>query len=252
MSNMILPLILVQVAAVVAIVFFLRTLLHKQLELGMNRIKRIDADNIRKEAELNEKLEFLKKEYQKKIGEAEQKAAALVEAAKEEARAVREDERQRAKDEARKIISGAMQQKEKALEEMEEEIFSEGLDLAERIVGMMFSDEDLKELKKKVSREVIDVLARSERVRELLEKNDGIEVLSGEPLSEADRQHLEKVFAELYGGKKMIFNTDKDMLGGLMLKAGGEIVDGSIAYRIRKAAMEIRENKGKEGIEKGK
>ena len=58
------PFIVLQVATVAAIILFLRMLLHKQLEMGMKRIKRLDQENLNKEVILNEKLEQLNREYE--------------------------------------------------------------------------------------------------------------------------------------------------------------------------------------------
>lgn len=235
------PFILLQFTAVVAIVLFLRMLLHKQLEIGMTRIKKLDQGNVKKELNLNEGLENLDKEWNKRIGEAEAKALSIVDAAKEESRAMREEERLKAKDEAKKIISGAIQQQEKLLKKIEHRVFDKALTLSQNILNNIFSEDDLKDFKTRISNEVINVLSTSKDVKELIGKNDDLEVITVDVLGEKDRNNIIEIFTRLYGKKGIKFSVDKTILGGLILKAGGEIVDGSIVYRINKAAAGFRE-----------
>jgi len=240
-SRLMWPFIVLQVTAVIAIIFFLRTLLHRQLELGMKRIRRLDQENVRKKAELSEKIDQLNKEYNQKIGKAEMEARIIIEAAREEARSMREEERNKAKEEVKKIISAAIQQKEKLIKDVQRKAFDEGLDIASRILKRIFSEDDLKGLRQKVSREVMDALASSKEVKELTKKNDEFEIITAEAMSDDDKKYAANIFKDSPGKKMIKFTVDKKTLGGLILKTGEEIIEGSVAYRIRKAAAEIRE-----------
>ena len=241
-SRLMWPLVLLQIAAVVTIIMFLKMLLHKQLEIGLTRIKKLDEDNLKKETEINKRLQQLDKECNMRLGEAERQGKAMIEAAKEEIRKMREEERDKAKDEAKRTIAGALQQKEKLLKEMEHEIFSKGIDFSEMILKHIFSEDDLKELKAKVSREVMDILLASERISRLVLESKEIEVITSDALDGEDKKRITKIITEKTKESAEIkFTTDKNILGGLVLKIGDEIIDGSIAYRVHKAAQEIKE-----------
>jgi F0F1-type ATP synthase membrane subunit b/b' len=234
--------IVLQVGAVVTIALFLKMLLHKQLEIGMRRIKKLDEDNLAKEAQLNDKLEALNAECTRKLAAAEKESAKMIESAKEESRLMREDERAKAKEEAKRIITGAIKEKEKSLKDMEHKIFYKGLDLSTDIVKRIFSAEDLQGLKLKVSKEVIDAICATEQVRSLIAGSDKAEVITPQPLPEDQKKRLAAVLSEGPRKVNIKFTEDSKVLGGLILKIGEEIIDGSLAYRVTKAANELREN----------
>ncbi|MFH1846338.1 MAG: F0F1 ATP synthase subunit delta [Candidatus Omnitrophota bacterium] len=239
---MIWPFIILQIATVVAIVLFLRMILHKQMEVGLNRIKRIDKGNIDKEAELNDGLEKLKKEYTDKMKYAEDQAALLINAAKETVKEMRSAERIEAKEEAKKIIKAALEEKEKTLREVERQIHVKAIELSEKILKRVFSEQELAALKRGIIREVVEVLFNSDTVSAFIQKNENIEVITAEKLTRIDREYILKLMKKQSRNKKEpVFVVDKAILGGIVLRSGESRIDGSIVYRLTKAIMEEKE-----------
>jgi len=240
--TLIIPFVLLQIATVVAIVLFLRMLLHKQLEAGLLRIRKLDKENLTKEAELNEKIEKNAKEYGAKIAEAEREAIKIINSAKEETKQMRDTARLRAKEEAKRIIASSMQEKEKVLKEARREIERKAIDLASLLLRHIFSDRDLAGLRCEISKEVIETLVASDNVRVLISANKNIEITTADKLNKQDEEYIEKVIKKNTNEKtKVEFNIDKNVLGGLVLKIGESIVDGGIAYRLHKAVLEMKE-----------
>jgi len=240
--TLIIPFILLQVATVVAIVLFLRMLLHKQLEVGLVRIKKLDKENLAKEAELNDRIEKITKEYGAKISEAEKEAASIINAAKENSKGMRDNARQRAKEEAKRIIASSMQEKEKVMKEAKREIARQAVDSAALILRHVFSDEELEELRCGISKEVIETLVEADNVRLLISKNKDVEIVTADKLSKQDEEYILKVIKKNSDKEKnVLFSVDKNILGGLVLKIGESIIDGGIAYRLHKAALEMKE-----------
>lgn len=241
-SRLIWPLIILQIATVVAIVLFLRMLLHKQLELGIKRIKKLDEENLKKEALLNERLQRLDKECTMKLGEAEQEARTLIDAAKEELKKMREEERVRAKEEAKRIIAGGLQEKEKLMKESRQDIFDKAVIFAQQVLRRMFSEKDLEGLRGKISKEVVDFLAQSKQIDELLADNKSVEIITAAPLTEEHKKGILKIIKDKAKSDLDVkFNVDKDAIGGLVLKIGKQVIDGSITYRINQTAQEVKE-----------
>ena len=52
-SRLIWPLVILQIATVAAIIFLLRVFFYRQLDIGMKKIRRLDQENLKKEADLN-------------------------------------------------------------------------------------------------------------------------------------------------------------------------------------------------------
>ncbi|MBL7069207.1 MAG: F0F1 ATP synthase subunit delta [Candidatus Omnitrophica bacterium] len=242
-ARLIVPFIILQVASVVAIVFFLRMILNKQLEIGINRIKKLDQENQKKEAHLNEKLQQLDKEYNIKIKEAKREAETMLDSAKEDLKKMREEERLKAKEEAKKIITGALYEKEKVMKEQKHLVFDKAIDFSQQILRLIFQEKDFTDLKLKVSKEVMDFLADSKQVEEMLKADRNVEIVTTDPMGEDDKKRIIKIMKDKSDGKvNATFKVNKDAVGGLILRAGKQIVDGSIAYRIHEAATKIKED----------
>lgn len=237
------PFIILQVATVVAIVLFLRMLLHRQLEIGMRRIKNLDQENLKKEVKLNAELEKLNKEYDAKIEDARRQADILVNTAKEDAKKMRDSEREKAKEEAKRIIASALQEKEKALKEAGKTVYARAVDFAVMILKRVFSEGELSGLRGAVTKEVIAGLFESDSVRELVEKSKGAaEVVTADKLTAKDEEYILKTIEKEAKEKaKVKFIVDKDVLGGLVLKIGKSVIDAGLVCRINKAAAEIKD-----------
>lgn len=241
-SRLMVPFIILQIATVIAIILFLRMLLHKQLNIGLKRLQRLDQENVKKEAQLNDRLQSLDKEYKIKLAEAQRRAELIIDAAKEEAKKMREDERLKAKEETKKVIASAHQEKERVLKEAKEEVFNKGVDFSTLILKRVFSEDELRDFRLRVSKNVVKFLIDSKEVDELLKKNVNVEVITADPVTTDDKKYILKTMDDKTNKKaKVKFTVDKKILGGLILKIGERIIDGSIAYRVNKAALEARE-----------
>jgi len=240
--TLIIPFVLLQIATVVAIVMFLRMLLHKQLEMGMTRIKKLDKENLSKETDLNDKLEKVDKDYGAKIKEAEKQANEIISIAKESSKKMRDTTRTRAKDEAKRIISSAIQEKDKVVKEARREIHRKAVDTAVLILNNVFSEGELSGLRCRISKDVIETLLKSKNVQVLIEKNSDVEIITADKLTKEDEAGIEKLIEGSVGEKKNVkFRVDQTVLGGLVLKIDESIIDGGIAYRIHKAAISMKE-----------
>ncbi len=65
-------------------------------------------------------------------------------------------------------------------------------------------------------------------------------VCAAEP-SAAEKAELERKLKNRYGKEtEIMYETDKSLLGGMVIYAGDEIIDGSLAGKINKAREELR------------
>ena len=242
-SHIIWPFVFLQIATVVAIVFFLRMLLHKQLEIGMSRIKKLDRENLQKEAELNEQLAKLNREYDERIRTAEEHAESLVASAKEETKKMREDEREKAKEEARRIIASALSEKENVLKDSQKNLQMKAIEASEAILRQIFSNKELSGLRQKATKIAMQEFLGSENIINLFKENSEAEVITAGLFDKKDKEGIEKDIEKKSGNKINIkFSEDKEILGGIIIKVGGRIIDGGLYSRIAKVVMEMKEN----------
>ena len=189
-ASMVGPFVILQVATVIAIVMFLRVLLHKQLEVGLKRIKKIDQENLKKEMGLNEKLAKLDKEYVEKIESAEKQADLLLRMAKEDGKRIREEDREKAKEEARKIIASALQEKERVRNLVKSEIREKAVDFAVDLVKRVFSNKEMMDIKTKSVKKAILDLMEAKNVTTLIIKNKKIEIITADKFSQKDKDQI--------------------------------------------------------------
>ncbi|MBU0683736.1 MAG: F0F1 ATP synthase subunit delta [Candidatus Omnitrophica bacterium] len=240
--TLIIPFVLLQIATVVAIVMFLRLLLHKQLEVGMVRIKKLDKENLTKESALNDKLEKINREYGVKIASAEKQASEIIAMAKDSSLKMRDTARTRAKEEAKRIIASAIQEKDKVIQEAHREISLKSVDKAALILRQVFSEEELEGLRCEISKDVIIGLLKSGNVQNLIKKDKDIEIITADKLQKEDEEFMVKIIEDSAGKKKNVkFKVDQTVLGGLILKIDESIIDGGIAYRIQKTVIRMKD-----------
>ena len=238
------PFIILQIATVVAIVLFLRSLLHNQLEIGLKRIQKLDQENLEKNTELNKGLAELEKERETTLADTEHKVKVMLEKAQEEIRKMREEERVRLKTEAKKIIAGALQQKDKMLKDSDYEVFNKGVDLSKHILERIFSDSELKDFNAKISKDVIDFITNSEQAEKFFKGKEDLEVVSVEAIGSEEKKCITKAVKDKSASDtKVTFTVDKNILGGIVLRADKQVLDASIACRISKAVNALREGK---------
>ncbi len=89
-----------------------------------------------------------------------------------------------------------------------------------------------------------DLLAQIvEDVRALADKRQNIlraKIVSARPLSDAEKQHAQAVLSARYGQEvKAVFQTDKEILGGLKIWCNGELLDGSLQGQFNRLQEEL-------------
>jgi F-type H+-transporting ATPase subunit delta len=77
------------------------------------------------------------------------------------------------------------------------------------------------------------ILASIQRLARLEQARREVVVQSAAPLDPAERQKLEAGLAKDYGNKLTItYKTNPELLGGLRIKVGDDVLDGSVQGRI--------------------
>ncbi|MFH1836532.1 MAG: F0F1 ATP synthase subunit delta [Candidatus Omnitrophota bacterium] len=240
-SSLIGPFIILQIATVIAIVMFLRMLLHKQLEIGLRRIKVMDKENLGKEMLLNERTQKLNDEYEKRMKEAERQADTLMSMAKEDSKNMREEERAKAKEEAKKIISGALEERDRVARQTQTEMSKQAIDFSAAILRHMFSEKEFKNMRSAGVKDAVDTFMENKEIEELFKKGEAVEIITADDLTAKDKEYI-LASIDKHGGKKenVKFTAEESILGGAIVKIGESVIDGGFETRIIKAAKELK------------
>jgi F-type H+-transporting ATPase subunit b len=158
-----------------------------------------DAEAIRNEARL---------EAQKLVAEARSKAEEAGKAVEVEASA----EAERIRSEAR---ASAEAERDRLLGEMRSQVISLAIAAANRLIGESLDQ-------KKQTEIVNNFFSKApDNVKGL---GDHIEVVSALPLTDAEKNKVQKAT----GANQIDYKVDPELLGGLIIRAGDKVVDGSV------------------------
>lgn len=176
------------------------------------------------------------KEAEKIIAEAQAKAAQIVREASERAEAVARDIKAAAEAEAAKA-------REKALAEVEEErnrilsvlrgqVAALAIAAAQKLIGEALDEQRqhalLQEFFSGVKGGKVTVLEELGQIQAA-----EAEVVSALPLTEEEQEVIKKDLLARTGVQAVTFRVDPSILGGLVIRVGDKVVDGSVAGRLQ-------------------
>ena len=234
-------LIIVQVLTIVTIVMALRVILHKQFSSAMSRLKNLDEDNLKKQQELDRRLKQLEGERRQRISEAESEALNVIERAKAEAKEMVEKYRHDSKEESKRAIKDVMKQKDAMLEQYKGEIDEKVIFFSKELVREIVDDEVMLVIKEEMIKKVIAALPKAD-MSALAKSSKQIEVLTDKKMAEPDEKKILAVMDKKGIAKKQIvFKSDDSVVGGLIIRCGAYVLDGSISNRMQKAIPIIKE-----------
>jgi F-type H+-transporting ATPase subunit b len=140
-----------------------------------------------------------------------EKAAQVVEAeARKEAEAIRAKARQEATEERDAILAGVRQQ-----------VASISIAAAQQVIGKSLVDD------KNAHNVIADFLTKMPTGADSLGEN--LEVVSALPLNDDEKGKVQKAT----GAKNVNYKVDPSILGGLILRAGDRVIDGSVASKLK-------------------
>lgn len=169
---------------------------------------------------------------------AEAEAAKILEDARREAAKFADEARSRGDEAAETIIAEAREEAEKILKEarekaehernqllaeMRDQVAALAIAAANKLIG--------ESLDEKRQREIVNAFfsQASDEVRGL---GGSVEVVSALPLTDEEKEAIKKQT----GASEIVFRVDPSILGGLVVRAGDRIVDGSVRAGLRDIA----------------
>jgi len=234
-------LILIQVFTIVAIVMVLRVLLHKQFTSAMSRLKNLDEDNLKKQQELDRRLKEAEGERRSRMSQAEDEAQRIMERAKMESKELVDKVKIESKEESKRIINDVLDQKEAILKEYKMEIEEKVISFSKELVKTILDDEILSVVKSEMIKRVIAALEKADMTA-LSANSNKVEIVSDKNLPEADRKRILDIMSKNGVAKKRVdFVHNSSVVGGLIIRCGEYVLDGSVSNRMQKAIPSLKE-----------
>jgi F0F1-type ATP synthase delta subunit len=247
----ILPLLVgfIIIAGILALI--LRAVLSSQSNLAIERLKRLNQDNLQREMELKKKLEETEVQYQRRIAEAAEEAEKIKGKIGDEATQMKNKIMAQVEKEKENILADARDEVEDLKRSFVHSMNEKVLGMTEQVIKKLFSlhqtNENarfINEIHSSFVEETLNQLKslKKEVLSSALANSSEIELYSKLPLTTAQKQHIAKIFNEI--SQTPIQITEKppqdELLAGVSLKIGNLIIDGSLKNKLRQILPEIK------------
>lgn len=232
--------IVIQVIFFVIIFLVLRRMLIKDTASAVNRLKSTDKENMERLTEMKKKIAELEGEYEKKKGD----LPGELEKQRADAKKKIEEERERilskAREEGKKIIEMANSKVDESKEEMKKRLQKQTAGLVGRMVKEVLS----KTLNTGLNKQLVDEILGEVKTMEMghvPDTIDEVEIVLSQPLGTDQMNALKEILTgKLKRPVKLKEKIQKEMSGGLILKMGSLVVDGSLDHLIQGAMGRVK------------
>lgn len=228
--------ILIQILSFAIIFIVLKEWVYKPITAQLDKRRRAIAQGLEDARVAAEARANAERESNKIIAEAQQKAAEIVREATERADAAARDVRMEADAEIAKAREQALaeveQERNRVLSEVRGQIAALAIAATQKLIGVALDEQRQHALLEEFFSGV-----RSGKVIVLEGESlsgQAAEITSALPLTETEQQAVKQdLLAKMGGAASVTFRVDPTILGGLIVKIGDRVVDGSVAGQLQ-------------------
>ncbi|MDI6733531.1 MAG: F0F1 ATP synthase subunit delta [Planctomycetota bacterium] len=229
-------------SAILALI--LRAVLSGQSNAAIERLKRINQENLQREMELKKKLEEAEIQYQKRLTDAGEEVKKLKTEMEEDIAELKNRIIAVAEKEKEDIITDAHQEVEDLKTTLTRSFQSRTLETAQMVITKTLVSEDNKKLSHIIHRYFIETAISKIRasgtllIPALKQEGGGekeIEVYPAFELSPEDKQTFSEVFSEIAERKISIVEkpVQNRHLAGVLIKVGNLLIDATLSARLK-------------------
>jgi F-type H+-transporting ATPase subunit b len=226
--------LLLQILAFVIVLLTLQAWVYKPMLNMMEARKKKIAQSMEDARVAAEARADAEKEAAKIVAEAQAEASKLVREATDRASVAAQDVKTAAEAEAGKIheaaVAEAEEQRNRLLGELRGQVAALAIAAAQKLVGETLDEKRqhalIDELFSGVSSGKIVVLEGTNA------KGETAEVTSALPLNPAEQEAVRKNMLSKIGAQTVAFRVDPAILGGLVIKVGDKVLDGSVSGKL--------------------
>jgi F-type H+-transporting ATPase subunit b len=237
-----LGLLIVQVIAFLIIFLTLNAWVYKPLLEMMEERKKKIAQGLEDARVAAEARSNAEKEAAKILAEAQAEANRIVREATERAQAATRDVRAAAEAEAARIIESAKADAEaernRILGDLRSQIAALAIAATQKLLGEALDEKRqhalIEEFFAGVKGGKVTVLEGADL------KGASAEVISALPLTEEEQNLIKKEVLAQVGAQAVTFRVDPALLGGLVIKVGDKVLDGSVAGKLEGLRQSLR------------
>lgn len=246
---LLLQIILIQIFTFVFIILFLRWLLHGQISRALERLQKLNQQNLEKEEVLKEEFERAKKQKEAEIQQGKIEAERIKEQAKEEGEKARRSLLDSSKEESQRIVNEGERDRQRRYNDLLAQMQDKAVYLAVDIVRYIFTEKIHKDLHAQIIDELIEDVATLDKDK-IRAQGDRAEIVCAYPLEGEQKQRLQQALSRKLERNIILEEiADRELVSGLIIRLSGVVViDGSVKNKFKRIMPMLRD-KAKAGLE---
>jgi F0F1-type ATP synthase membrane subunit b/b' len=231
---MLIQLFIIQAITFIGLIFVLRLLFYRQLNVALNRLKRLHEENVAKEEKLNKQIEQSRFERETELSRAKKIAEDMVKSAKEKAEKIALDIHAQAQEQAKKMAEMSKVEQERLKSELLADFEKRAMELAVLMIKTTFTIEGVEVLQHQLISEVIEELKNMDKEKFTV-KSSTADIFSVFPLNDVERKDLGRILSEKVETDVEINEfQNPEIIAGLIIQVGALTVDGSLSNRLKR------------------
>ncbi len=241
--------ILIQIATFTLIVLFLRWLLYNHISRALERLQKLNQQNLEKEKVLKEEFERARKQAELEIQQGKIEAESIKEQAKEDGEKTRRNLLESSKEEAKRIVNEGVRDSQRKYNDLLLSMQDKAVYLAVDIVKYIFTERIHQALHIQVIDELIEDVARLDKEK-IRAQGDKAEIVCAYSLGQDQKQRLQQALSNKLERNIILEETiDPEVVGGMIIRLSGFVViDGSIKNKFKRI-LPIMKDKARAGME---
>lgn len=240
---MLLEFVIIQSAVFVVVIFVLRRLMVKNTMSAVNRLKVVDEENARRLEEMKRKIEEAEAAYRQKSADLARALAQQEEEAKKQVDEERSRLLARSREEGDRIVSSARNRSEKIDEEIGKELEKRAATLSRRIVREVLDGTIGASVNERLVDQLLEEFAAMD-IGHVPQQTSEAEIVLPHPFSPDRKKRVREILEKKIGRKIEIRETvKKEMLGGMILRLGSLVMDGSLENKVDGIALQLNKQK---------
>lgn len=237
--------IVFQLIIFVAILWLLKIFVYKDVGVVLERLKKLQAENLQREEELKNKIDAVKKEYEVKMASGQEEIEKLKNEANISAQKARGDILKNAKLEGEAILKEALMKKDDIRLELEAELNRKAVLLSQKIIVGLFDSHIVEEVHHQLVDDAIKEIKQldSSQIKGNVEQ---VVLITAIPLSASQKEKCTSLISGIVGARRAVpvrEEVDKTVVAGLIVKLGDLMFDASLNSRLTRVAEKLREGK---------
>jgi len=222
------------------IIFFLHKTLIGTTQGAVRRLNNETEAARTKQAELNQKIKEANEELEKRRVEAEKLVKKMLEEGEEKTKEERQKIVNKARAEAEEVINKAQRTKDTVRKEIEKELHLKLVDECGKIFNMILSEKTSRIFSDHLIEEFAENLKGIDP-GQVSPEVDAVNILTAQELSTDRQKGIEQILTDkLKRPIKFSYQVDPLLVGGVALKFGSLVLDGSLRNIIQETSIKLK------------